>query len=1419
MNFKKILNRTVWTVLSVFLAMDFILLTVGGVIAQKYYNQINNVFGINPYETVDKVGDSDEDAEYYKSDYYKEDGTYDHEKMRENSLSLALEVATEGSVLLWNDDALPLKQDAKVNLFGVSSVNLLLCENGSGRVNPVVKNDLKKALEANGVTVNSKLFSAYKLLQTEGYTREETIHVRGGDNDPSNQPYKEAAINEAPFSKLDTTKAGNVTSSLYEDAAIMIITRMSGEDQDTFKYYGDKFKKDDCFDDNYMDLSANEADVLNNLKTLKSQGKIKKIVLLINCSNAMQFKNIKNYDIDACMWVGTGGNVGYEQIANLLTGKANPSGKLPDTYVYDSFSAPATENFGDFTFSEVGSGLPAEEWSSHNQKYLVYQEGIYVGYRYYETRYADSVLNPSSNANGTAGVKAGSGGWKYQDEVAYSFGHGLSYTTFAYSDYSVKKVDGGYEVSVKITNTGLVAGKEVFQIYLSKPYTEYDKNVGIEKAAVELVGFAKTKLLAPEESQKLTVTVDEYEFKTYDTYGKGTYILEKGDYYLATGTSSHDALNNILALQGKTVSDGMTYDGISSLASKVTVDKDDYETYSVSPYTGEKIENQFADADVNLYSGLQGQTVTYLSRKDWQNTYPSAVDLKCTSQEMIADMQYGKEVEDDGSVEMPKFGVTSAEYGQLSLIMLKDYDFDNELWDVLLDQLTWEDACALVADSDNGALSVGLKGLKGNDGPFGIWAGNLDGQESQMCFPSLVNTAATFNSELVNKMGNAFGMEVLHLGYNVIYGPGANIHRSASFSGRNAEYYSEDGFLSGKMLAAEVSGIQSKGVIVSTKHFTLNEQETNRYGVTVWANEQTIRELYLKSFEAGFTEGNMNGAMTSFSRIGCTWVGRHQGLLTNVCRNEWGFKGTFITDACCAHYMFDDKALANGVVAGQDTWLFGGSYVSRLEKYKNNAVVANGVRNACHRILYTRLHSNVMNGVTSTSEIIKPLTWWETVILVLQIVFGVLLAASITLAVLSYVAYYREKYPKKTVDNDTADENASGSDSDNTPIKNRLSLLTKTRIWAMTTTVTSVILVVALVLSLTLGGGGTAKPPVNSGSSGSSSSASNSDVDPDPAPTPTPTTDEYVFEAENAKLQGGSKGSLSIENSGLKGETFVGNLSDNVGASISFKIISDKDVTVDFYATLSKAGNARVVTDFVVILVNEDLYDSDGTVEALVDGEQEWFSFYKVDMGKLQLQKGDNVIEFAMYNGNVGFSMDSITLATDQATLTAGTFDSTDTPPVAETDEGYIYEAENAQRHSSLSIDEHEKASGGKAVGHISDMANDNPGVAYVTFTVTAEEACEALLKVRLSLPEGSVSKNAFTITVNGTVITLDKDYISPDVTGSPSSWFDYAVCSLGNITLNKGANEIKFVINSGATCNMDYVSLETSTVLDGVKK
>lgn len=998
----KIFQKSVWCMLTAFFSIMLAVAIVGNYIASQYSAQINGMFDINPYEKVDVDG-ANKDTEYYKSSFYKEDGSYDDNAMRANSLKVSTQAAVESSVLLWNkNNALPLAKDSKINLFGISSSNYIVSEDGSGKLSPLITQTIKSACEDNGLKVNAKLANAYKLLKAQGYGRA-YVEV------PEINCYHEYSINEAPWSAIDGTTLGNVTGSLYQDAAIMIISRVNGEDQDTYKFTNSGFVEDDCFDDNYMDLSANEAEILQKLVEQKNANKISKVILLINSANAVQFKNISNYDIDACLWVGVGGNASYNQIGQLLSGNATPSGHLSDTFVYDSFSAPATENFGDFTFTSKGSGLPRDESYTHNTKYVVYQEGIYVGYRYYETRYADLVAN-KGNANSTKGVKAGEGGWSYGDEVAFPFGYGMSYTDFEYSNFSVSKVGKNYEVSLTIKNTGSVySGKDVMQVYIQKPYTEYDKTNKIEKSAVELVGFNKTKNLAPNESQTLKVTVNGEDFKTYDAYGQKTYILEEGDYYLAVGTDAHNALNNILANDESNVSK-MDETGNKNFSKKITVEEDDFETYSKSSVTSYDITNQFDNADINLYEGTSNQKITYLSRSDWAGTYPSAVSLACTSSRMVADMQYGTKIEEDPQAEIPKYN-TVGEYGELTLAMLMDLEYNNPYWEALLDQLTWEESnllCSTGSNSMAGAESVAAPGLKAKDGPFGIGIPNRNVDDSSVfAFPCEVNLSAMWNQDLIEEVGKAFGLEILHVGYTEIYGPGANIHRSA-FSGRNAEYFSEDGFLSGKMLASEVRGLQSIGVVVATKHFLLNDQERNRYGVTVWANEQSIREIYLKAFEAGVTEGKMNGVMSSFNRIGCTWAGTHKGLLTEVLRNEWGFIGAVETDAGVGAHMLVAKAKASAIVAGQDYWMCGGS-ATEWNAYKTNATVCQAIREACHRILYTQLHSNAMNGVSTTAKIVRITTWWEASLIGLQIGVGVICGLCLTMTVLSFVFFKKQK--------------------------------------------------------------------------------------------------------------------------------------------------------------------------------------------------------------------------------------------------------------------------------------------------------------------------------------------------------------------------------------------------------------------------
>ena len=993
---RKVFDRGLWGLAAGFFAILMIIAFVGGSFANKYSANINTIFNVETQKKV-TVEEEGQDSEYYKSDYYLADGSYDNQAMRNNSLKVAEQAASEGTVLLWNNGALPLAKDSKVSLFGAATQKYIIAGGGSGYVGINTTATLKSELESRDIEVNSKLWNAYKLLiGNYGY---QVLDVK---DEVGDQNYWEYRIREIPWTTLESTSAGTVTDgiSAYGDAAVMVITRYTSEDGDT------DFTDPECLDDNYLDLSEEEYNVLNKLSELKKAGDIGSIVLLINTANPIQMKHISEMDIDACAWVGMGGSASYAQVANLLSGAVTPSGHLVDTFAYDNDSAPAVENFGDYTFTQTGN-VPADDAMTHNTKYLVYQEGVYVGYRYYETRYEDYVAG-NGNAGSGKGVCAGEGSWNYSDEVAFTFGYGLSYTDFEYSDFSVTPEDGNFKVSLKITNSGdTYSGKEVLQVYLQKPYTGYDRENGIEKPAVELAGFAKTKDLAPGDSQTLTVTVKGEDFKTYDSYNKGTYILEKGDYYLAVGTDAHDALNNILAAKGfspENTSGRMDDSGNADFAFRVSVEEDDFETYSVSSVTGAQIKNRFDNADVNLYEGTADQKITYLSRSDWDGTYPSAVEMKCVSERMVKDMQYGAEVAVKDGDEMPVYGTVTAEEGELALSMLSGLDFNDELWQDLLNQLTWEQQnmlltygyCRIVGISE-----IGSPECKAGDGPAGIKGELAAGLNSLMCFPSQQLLASTFDVSLVNEVGKAFGLEMLHSGYTGIYGPGAGIHRTA-YSGRNFEYYSEDGFLSGKMFAAETSGLQSKGVIVFAKHLVLNDQERNRYGGTVWANEQSIREIYLKAFEGGVVEGGANGIMTSHNRVGCIWSGGHSGLLTGVLREEWGFTGITITDAAVSTHEITPAAMASAVVAGQDFWMHGGNNKA-WDAYKDNATVCLAIREACHRMLYNQLNSNAMNGVTANTRFIDITPSWQIALTAAQAVSVALTVICLLMTIVGFV--------------------------------------------------------------------------------------------------------------------------------------------------------------------------------------------------------------------------------------------------------------------------------------------------------------------------------------------------------------------------------------------------------------------------------
>ena len=432
---------------------------------------------------------------------------------------------------------------------------------------------------------------------------------------------------------------------------------------------------------NYLQLDDAEKEMLEQLKALKEQGTFKKIIVLINSSNALELDFLnpeacgEDYGIDAALWIGGPGQCGIEAVADILTGEVNPSGRLVDTWANDNLTAPTVGNFGQLTYWENSDGYELNERQDH---YAVYVEGIYVGYRYYETRYEDTVMGTGNTA-----------GYSYTADVAYPFGYGLSYTNFKWSGYTVHENDDSFDISVNVTNTGNMAGKDVVEVYFQSPYTEYDKKNGIEKASIELAGFAKTGMLEPGASETVTVNVPKEELRTYDANNAKTYILDAGDYYFTVGHNVHDALNNVLSAKGYSVENGMTAAGDAEMTSVWNNPVLDTTTYAVSAVTGNEITNQYEETDANNYFG-EG-TVTYLSRSDWKGTWPTGTVELSMSDELYNDLDV---VFDDQSenYEMPTFGAD----GSLTLASMIGKDYNDPEWDQLLDQISFDEMSKLV---------------------------------------------------------------------------------------------------------------------------------------------------------------------------------------------------------------------------------------------------------------------------------------------------------------------------------------------------------------------------------------------------------------------------------------------------------------------------------------------------------------------------------------------------------------------------------------------------------------------------------------------------------------------------------------------------------------------------------------------------
>ena len=875
---------------------------------------------------------------------------------------LCEQVEAEGIVLLKNEDgALPLDDDeTKLALIGQDSVDFVYGGAGSGSVDSSSAPTLKSALEDSGYEINETLWDFYDTGAGKSYRKEV----------PDTSGVGDFAINEVPQSVYTSA----VTDSMDDDdVGVVVIGRNGGESADI---------PTEALDTGYtyLQIDDDEQDMLD-----MACEKFDKVILMINSSNAIElgFLEDSRYEnIKAAIWVGGVGQEGLYSVADVFTGEVNPSGKLVDTYAYDSLSAPSSKNLGSY---DITNYEEVTDYASNATNYIVYQESIYIGYKYYETRYEDTVLGQGN-----------AGSFDYDSTVQYPFGYGLSYTEFEWSGFEVEETDDTFEISVDVENTGDVSGKDVVEIYMQSPYTDYDKENGIEKAAVELVGFGKTSLLEKGKSETVTVSVDREVMKAYDSANAETYIVDAGTYYFTAATDAHGAVDNILTEKGALSS------GDTDFVTGVTQANLDTSTYAVSSATGNEITNQFESATPEYY----GEECDYLTRSDWTGTMPEEA-YNGGSWEvpdaMIEDLNWyrGDEVINDSTKTMPTNGSTDTSYVVTDLV---DADYDDSRWDDIVNQLTQNRMTKLIRVGGYATIaidSIGLPATVDKDGPSGI-SGTLVGGSSTMAWPTEVVMASTWNTELMLEMGGEIGAESAEAGVTGWYAPGANTHRSP-YSGRNFEYYSEDGFLGGKMGAAEMKGVRSMGVIAYMKHFALNDQETNRYGVSIFANEQAIREIYLKSFEYITVEGGSNAAMAGMNRIGTRWSGAHKGLMTYVLRDEWGFEGMVITDQASVSAMFYQD-IVSGLWAGTDIWLNTSSSYWDLSEWYDNATVMSYAHNAAKNIIYTVTNSNAVQEYEGISVSGSGTAVWKILLFALD---GVVWFGAVAGIVVTTVFLYR----------------------------------------------------------------------------------------------------------------------------------------------------------------------------------------------------------------------------------------------------------------------------------------------------------------------------------------------------------------------------------------------------------------------------
>ena len=846
--------------------------------------------------------------QYFETDYS------DPEELARDSSELGVRIQQEGIVLLRNENgALPLSKGASVSVFGKGAVDPVYSRPDAAESSV----SLKEALEQEKIRVNDKLWNFID---------------RGGKNNFS----------------------ASVEKSMeeYAEAAVVVIGRTSGGQ--------------DLYEPAYSEAGEGEEPAVTGAAALQLTQEERelltyvgehfdRVIVVLNTENPMEMGFLEEFGIDGCFWTGALGQDGMKAVAGVLSGSVNPSGKLPDTFVYNSLNAPAAANLGDYTIRNS-----KEEFGD---KYLVYTEGIYVGYRYYETRYEDTVLGTSSGAP-----------FSYSAEVAFPFGYGLSYTEFELRNMKMELGKKGYEITVEVHNTGGRAGKEVVQFYIQKPYSQYASKNGLEVPSVELASFAKTREIEPGESEKVKIVITEEAFKSFDAGGRGTYIIDGGTYLVTAAQDAHSAVNNILMYKSKGGSPAFTGSGDGGLVETAELVRD-YKTYAESAQTGAEIGLIFKEADPASYdSDYHG-----LTRSLWGSTWPRTWnDGSYTAPSSFQELLKVSSKEDTKATS-PVYNTAHGEKNA-GLAELRETEFDDYRWGAVLDQLTWRETYSVVRKG-GGAVNeviscISPQALISGDGA-GIRAGYS--KIKGFIYPSATVLAATWNTDLLTQAGQLIGEEALHAGITFWKMPSLGLHRTA-MGGGNADSFSEDSCLTGKMAAAMCRGLGGKGVIPVLGRMVLADQETNYTGVVVMAGEQAIRELYLRPFETALREGGsgMKAVMAGMNRIGPRWCGGHSGLLTGVLRSEWGFEGIVMTDTVTN--LTDEYAdILEGLEAGTDLWQNISNNCYKLRGGQLTYGVRARFRTAAGRILQSVSRSNAMNGIGKKTTLEYKAPLWRVI--------------------------------------------------------------------------------------------------------------------------------------------------------------------------------------------------------------------------------------------------------------------------------------------------------------------------------------------------------------------------------------------------------------------------------------------------------